>query len=78
MAALIPPDPDYAERIRATFERQTVMKTIGALAEAVGPGEVAIALPFREDLCQQHGFIHAGIITTIVDSACGGALPGAR
>jgi uncharacterized protein (TIGR00369 family) len=47
------------------------MTTIGAEMTHVTPGAVEIVLPFRADLTQQHGFLHAGIITTIVDSACG-------
>jgi len=47
------------------------MHTIGARLVRVEPGEVELELPFREDLTQQHGFLHAGIVTTLVDSACG-------
>lgn len=47
------------------------MTTIGATLVTVAPGEVVIELPFREDLTQQHGFLHASIVTAIVDSACG-------
>jgi uncharacterized protein (TIGR00369 family) len=47
------------------------METLGANLGAIGPGSVVIELPFRADLTQQHGFIHAGIITAIADSACG-------
>jgi uncharacterized protein (TIGR00369 family) len=47
------------------------MQLIGATLSRVEPGMVDISLPFREDLTQQNGFIHAGIITTIADSACG-------
>ncbi|MFT5284996.1 MAG: hypothetical protein ACI8TQ_001157 [Planctomycetota bacterium] len=64
-------DPNFEARVRESFERQIVMQTIGASLESVKPGEVLIGLPFREDLTQQHGFLHAGIIATIVDSACG-------
>lgn len=59
------------ERVRASFARQKAMETIGAKLVRVEPGEVEIELPFREDLTQQHGFIHAGVITAVVDSACG-------
>lgn len=68
---LQPSDPDFASRVRASFVRQTVMTTIGAEMTQVAPGEVEIAMPYRADLAQQHGFLHAGVITTIVDSACG-------
>ena len=47
------------------------MRTLGATLERVAPGEVDIRLPFRADLTQQHGFLHAGAMTTVVDSACG-------
>lgn len=47
------------------------MQLIGATLEAVEPGVVTISIPFREDLTQQDGFIHAGIVTTLLDSACG-------
>ena len=47
------------------------MRTLGARLSAVSAGEVEIELPFRDDLCQQDGFLHAGVVTSIVDSACG-------
>ena len=64
-------DRDFEHRVRASFEQQSLMKTIGAHVTKVAAGEVMIELPFRSDLTQQHGFIHAGVITAIVDSACG-------
>lgn len=66
-----PPDPNYTARILASFRQQTIMAAIGASVRSVAPGAVEIELPFRADLCQQDGFLHAGIVTTIVDSACG-------
>ena len=66
-----PRDPNYEARVRASFARQRAMHTIGAQLVRVEPGEVELALPFRDDLTQQHGFLHAGIVTTLVDSACG-------
>lgn len=66
-----PADSDFAQRVRASFGRQRVMQTIGAELVSVGPGEVVIGLAFREDLTQQHGYLHAAIVTAIVDSACG-------
>ena len=66
-----PADTGFEQRIRASFARQRVMNTIGAELTSVSPGEVVIELPFREDLTQQHGYLHAAIITAIVDSACG-------
>lgn len=47
------------------------MSTLGAHLERVAPGEVAITLPFRGDLTQQHGFLHAGAVAAVIDSACG-------
>ncbi|HEX5666184.1 MAG TPA: PaaI family thioesterase [Hyphomicrobium sp.] len=66
-----PEDPGFADRVRRSFGLQTVMVTIGAELRTVNPGSVEIVLPFRADLCQQHGFLHAGIVATLVDSACG-------
>jgi uncharacterized protein (TIGR00369 family) len=66
-----PNNPNYTERVRASFARQKVMAKIGARLSKVTPGAVEIELPFGEDLTQQHGFLHAGIVTAIVDSACG-------
>jgi uncharacterized protein (TIGR00369 family) len=57
--------------VRDSFARQALMRTIGAVMERVAPGEVDIALTFRRDLTQQHGFLHAGAMTAVVDSACG-------
>jgi uncharacterized protein (TIGR00369 family) len=67
----VPADEGFKERVRASFERQTFMKTIGATLERVEPGYCEIHLPFREDLCQQHGFMHAGVTGTIADNAAG-------
>jgi uncharacterized protein (TIGR00369 family) len=66
-----PRDPHFASRVHDSFEQQKVMQLIGAKLGRVEPGLVEILLPFRDDLTQQNGFLHAGIITTIVDSACG-------
>lgn len=66
-----PSDPNYAARVRDSFERQRLMTTLGATLEDVRPGAVTIRLPFRDDLTQQHGFVHAGAIASVADSACG-------
>jgi len=71
MPTFEPQDPNFDARVRESFARQKAMETIGASLTSVAPGEVEIELPFRGDLTQQHGFLHAGIVTTIVDSACG-------
>ncbi len=64
-------DSNFETRVRESFARQIIMRTIGAQMTKVEAGAVEIELPFRADLTQQHGFLHAGIVTTIVDSACG-------
>ena len=66
-----PMDPNYEARVRSSFEKQNVMKTIGAVLTKVAPGEVVIELSYDASLTQQHGYLHAGIVTTVVDSACG-------
>jgi uncharacterized protein (TIGR00369 family) len=66
-----PRDPDFEQRVRASFERQAVMRMLGVMMERVSPGLVELTIPFRADLTQQHGFLHAGIAATVVDSACG-------
>ena len=62
---------DPAERVKASFDQQSIMRLIGASLDVVEPGRVDIVLPYRQDLCQQNGFLHAGISTTIADSAGG-------
>lgn len=71
MAAKIVPAPDYDERVRASFARQSAMRTIGAELTLVTPGIIEIEMPFSDELTQQHGFLHAGVISTALDSACG-------
>jgi uncharacterized protein (TIGR00369 family) len=66
-----PSDPDFAARVRASYERQAAMRTLGATLALVEPGKVAIELPWAEPLTQQHGFLHAGMVATALDSACG-------
>ena len=57
--------------MRASFARQALMATMGARLETVAPGEVVIALPFDVRFTQQHGYLHAGAVAAVVDSACG-------
>jgi len=66
-----PSNPLFATEVRDSFARQTAMTTIGAELVSVVPGAVQISLPYRADLTQQNGYLHAGIVTTIADSACG-------
>ena len=65
MNAIAPPDPNYATRVRASFERQQVMAWIGAKLTHLAPGQCEIMLPRKPELAQQHGYIHGGIIGTI-------------
>jgi uncharacterized protein (TIGR00369 family) len=57
--------------VRASFGRQRAMTFLGAQLRLVEPGQTEIVLPYRQELSQQHGFIHAGIVTAVADSACG-------
>src|SRR6478672_7495621 len=64
-------NPAFVEQIKDSFAKQTIMGLIGAELTRVDPGVIEITLPYRADLAQQHGYLHAGIATTIADSACG-------
>lgn len=66
-----PADPNFDARVRSSFAKQRLMTTIGATVAEVSAGRVALRLPFRDDLTQQHGFLHAGTIAALADSACG-------
>jgi uncharacterized protein (TIGR00369 family) len=67
----VPRDPNWEAKVRASFARQSFMDTIGARLTTVRPGSCEIALPFRGDLCQQHGFLHGGVVTAIAANAGG-------
>ena len=64
-------NPTFAEEIHQSFAKQTIMALIGAELTRIEPGIIEITLSYRADLAQQHGYLHAGIVTTIADSACG-------
>jgi len=66
-----PRDPDFKTRVEQSFSEQKVMQTINASLAAVEAGRVEIEIPYQLELTQQDGFIHAGISSTIMDSACG-------
>ena len=68
---LEPKNPDYRAIATDTFERQHAMRTLGISIARLEPGEVDLAMDYSPDLTQQHGFIHAGIITAGLDNACG-------
>ena len=69
--SFVPKAPEWEERVRKSFALQAMMGTIGASLVRVAPGEVDIALEVAPAVCQQHGFVHAGAISTIADTACG-------
>jgi uncharacterized protein (TIGR00369 family) len=64
-------DAHYADRVRDSFANQIFLKTLGATLGRIQPGEVEIEAPFKKKLTQQDGFLHAGVITALVDTACG-------
>ena len=66
-----PLNPSFADDVKRSFARQPIMNLIGAALSLVEPGVVEITLPYRADLAQQDGYVHAGIVTTIADSAAG-------
>ncbi len=65
------PVPGFEARVRASFERQAAMRLIGASILSIGPGAVELGLACRPELTQQHGFVHAGVVAMLVDSAGG-------
>ena len=64
-------DLDFAQRTRDSFAHQPAMATLGVTLEEVEPGRVVVAMAHRAGLTQQHGFVHAGVVATALDSACG-------
>ena len=68
---MTPVDPDYERRTRDSFARQPAMATLGVSLEEIDAGRVVLAMAHRADLTQQHGFLHAGMLATALDSACG-------
>ena len=71
MTSAPPRDPDFRERVQASFDRQGLMRTLGASILDIAPGAVDIALPASPSISQQHGFIHAGALAAIADNAAG-------
>jgi uncharacterized protein (TIGR00369 family) len=64
-------DPATEQRLRESIGRQTLLTTLGVTVAELVSGRVVLDLPYRADLCQQNGYLHAGAITTLADSACG-------
>jgi len=71
MSAWQPADPDWERRVRDSFALQRAMTQLRAELRDVAPGRIEIAAPFLEEWTQQHGFLHAGVTTTLLDTACG-------
>jgi uncharacterized protein (TIGR00369 family) len=64
-------DPQFRSRVEASFSQQQVMKTLGVKIMNLQPGEIELMMPYAAAYTQHHGFIHAGIIATVLDNACG-------
>ncbi len=71
MSVPVPKDPAFRARIQASFEKQGLMSTLGASIVRISPGAVEIALPASPSVSQQHGFIHAGAVAAVADTAAG-------
>ena len=69
--AWVPQDPAYETRVRESFSRQAHMATLGAAIVFIAPGQVHLAFPYAPQFCQQNGFLHAGAIASVADSANG-------
>ena len=69
--AFTPANPDFAARVRDSFGRQPFMDHIGARITNLAPGFCEIAIDYRRELTQQHGFVHGGVLASIADSAAG-------
>lgn len=66
-----PPDAAFEQRVRDSFARQAAMHTLGMQLGDVAPGRVVLWMEHQQSLTQQHGFLHAGVVATALDSACG-------
>lgn len=71
MADYKPRFAGWETKVRDSFARQNAMKSIGVQIAEIAPGKLTLSMPFQPEFTQQHGFIHAGIITTALDSCCG-------
>jgi uncharacterized protein (TIGR00369 family) len=70
-ASFTPKNPRFHQRIAESFGRQRAMSTLGITITRLVAGEIELSMPYARDYTQQHGFVHAGIMTTALDSACG-------
>jgi uncharacterized protein (TIGR00369 family) len=71
MAQFEPKNPDFDARVRDSFDLQKVMHTLGIGIADLTPGHIVLEMAHSDALTQQHGFLHAGIVSTALDSACG-------
>jgi len=71
MVQFEPKNPDFDARVRSSFDRQNVMRTMGISIADLSPGHIVLEMAHNDTLTQQHGFLHAGIVSTALDSACG-------
>jgi uncharacterized protein (TIGR00369 family) len=66
-----PRDPNYRRRVESSFARQAMMKTLGVELLVLEPGRVELGFDHAESITQQHGYVHAGAVASVLDSACG-------
>lgn len=71
MSEFAPKDPDFDARVRNSFNRQQAMHTLGVRIVDLSPGRITLTMDYNHDYTQQHGFIHGGIISTLLDGVCG-------
>ncbi|MCV0398312.1 PaaI family thioesterase [Neoaquamicrobium sediminum] len=71
MPGFEPKNPEFDARVRDSFGRQKVMHTLGITIADLSPGRIVLEMAHNDALTQQHGFVHAGIVSTALDSACG-------
>ena len=70
-ASFTPKNPDFEAVVQESFGRQSFMATLGVRLTHLAPGAVNLTLPFSPDLCQQNGYLHAGALASVADSANG-------
>ena len=72
------PKDEWSLRVQESFSKQGIMQTMQARLTKIIPGEVHLEFPYNPALTQQQGYVHAGILATAVDNACGYAAMSAR
>ena len=71
MSKFEPKSSDYRNKVLSSFAKQRAMRSLGIEVSDLQPGRIELTMPHNPDFTQQHGFIHAGILSTALDSACG-------